>query len=124
MAKDVKSGQYYLHYFARQQPDLNWDNPKVREDLYAMLRFWLDKGVSGMRFDTVATYSKIPGFPNLTPEQQKNFAEQYTMGPNIHRYIQEMNREVLSRYDVATAGEIFGVPLDRSSQFLIAAGMS
>ncbi len=115
--KDAKSGQYYLHYFARQQPDLNWDNPKVREDLYAMLRFWLDKGVSGMRFDTVATYSKIPGFPDLTPEQQKNFAQQYTMGPNIHRYIQEMNREVLSHYDVATAGEIFGVPLDRSSQF-------
>ena len=106
-----------MHYFARQQPDLNWDNPKVRADLYAMLRFWLDKGVSGMRFDTVATYSKIPGFPDLTPEQQKNFAQQYTMGPNIHQYIQEMNREVLSHYDVATAGEIFGVPLDRSSQF-------
>jgi oligo-1,6-glucosidase len=115
--KDAKSGQYYLHYFARQQPDLNWDNPKVRADVYAMLRFWLDKGVSGMRFDTVATYSKIPGFPNLTPDQLKNFSEQYTMGPNIHRYLQEMNSKVLSRYDVVTAGEIFGVPLNRSSQF-------
>ncbi|MDP9771110.1 alpha-glucosidase [Kosakonia cowanii] len=115
--KDDKTGQYYLHYFARQQPDLNWDNPKVRGDLYAMLRFWLDKGVSGMRFDTVATYSKIPGFPDLTPEQQKNFAEQYTTGPNIHRYLQEMKQEVLSRYDVVTAGEIFGVPLERSSDF-------
>ena len=82
-----------------------------------MLRFWLDKGVSGMRFDTVATYSKIPDFPNLTQQQLTNFAEEYTQGPNIHRYINEMNREVLSHYDVATAGEIFGVPLDQSIKF-------
>ncbi|SMB41089.1 Oligo-1,6-glucosidase [Serratia proteamaculans] len=115
--KDEKTNQYYLHYFAKQQPDLNWDNPKVRQDLYAMLRFWLDKGVSGMRFDTVATYSKIPGFPNLTQQQLTNFAKEYTQGPNIHCYINEMNREVLSHYDMATAGEIFGVPLDQSIKF-------
>jgi oligo-1,6-glucosidase len=115
--KDEKTNQYYLHYFAKQQPDLNWDNPKVRQDLYAMLRFWLDKGVSGLRFDTVATYSKIPDFPNLTQQQLKNFAAEYTKGPNIHRYVNEMNREVLSHYDIATAGEIFGVPLDQSIKF-------
>ncbi|MDQ0431005.1 oligo-1,6-glucosidase [Pantoea agglomerans] len=115
--KDEKTNQYYLHYFAKQQPDLNWDNPKVRQDLYTMLRFWLDKGVSGLRFDTVATYSKIPNFPNLTKQELNNFAEEYTKGPNIHRYIKEMNKEVLSQYDVATAGEIFGVPLDQSIKF-------
>lgn len=115
--KDDKSGQYYLHYFAKQQPDLNWDNPKVRQDLYDMLRFWLDKGVSGLRFDTVATYSKIPNFPDLSQQQLKNFAEEYTKGPKIHDYVNEMNRQVLSHYDIATAGEIFGVPLDKSIKF-------
>lgn len=115
--KDDKSGQYYLHYFAKQQPDLNWDNPKVREDLYDMLRFWLDKGVAGLRFDTVATYSKIAGFPNLSPQQLKNFAQAYTEGPDIHRYIKEMNQKVFSQYDVATAGEIFGVPLEKSIDY-------
>ncbi len=108
---DKQTGQYYLHYFAPQQPDLNWDNPKVRAELYDILRFWLDKGVSGLRFDTVATFSKIPGFPDLTKAQLNNFAEAYTEGPNIHKYIHEMNRQVLSKYNVATAGEIFGVPL-------------
>ncbi|MEE4409828.1 MULTISPECIES: glycoside hydrolase family 13 protein [unclassified Serratia (in: enterobacteria)] len=116
--KDDKTNQYYLHYFSRQQPDLNWDNPKVRQELYDMLRFWLDKGVSGLRFDTVATYSKIPGFPDLPQQRVANFAEEYTKGPNIHRYVNEMNREVLSHYDVATAGEIFGVPLEQSINFV------
>lgn len=116
--KDDKTGQYYLHYFSRQQPDLNWDNPKVRQELYDMLRFWLDKGVSGLRFDTVATYSKIPGFPDLPQQRVAHFAEEYTKGPNIHRYVNEMNREVLSHYDVATAGEIFGVPLEQSINFV------
>lgn len=115
--KEDHSGQYYLHYFAKQQPDLNWDNPKVREDLYAMLRFWLDKGVAGLRFDTVATYAKIPNFPDLTSSQRQNFARTYTEGPSIHRYIKEMNRQVFSHYNIATAGEIFGVPLEKSINY-------
>lgn len=115
---EPETGQYYLHYFAKQQPDLNWDNPRVREDLYAMLRFWLDKGVSGLRFDTIATISKIPSFPDLTPQQLQNFAEAYTHGPNLHRYIHEMNREVFSHYDVATAGELFGIPLSQVPLFV------
>lgn len=117
--KDEQTGQYYLHYFGVHQPDLNWDNPKVRQDLYAMLRFWLDKGVSGLRFDTVATYSKIPDFPNLTDKQLHNFAEVYTQGPNIHRYIHELNRSIVPYYpDVVLAGEIFGVPLSQTPKYI------
>lgn len=115
--KDGKTDQYYLHYFARQQPDLNWDNPEVRQHLYAMLRFWLDKGVSGLRFDSVATYSKHPDLSDLTSAQLKNFSQEYARGPNLHRYINEMNREVLSHYNVATAGELFGIPLEQSIKF-------
>ncbi|MCF9046289.1 glycoside hydrolase family 13 protein [Acinetobacter nectaris] len=115
--KDDTTGQYYLHYFAKEQPDLNWDNPKVREELYNMLRFWLDKGVSGFRLDTVATFSKISNFPEFTPEQVLNFDEEYTKGPHLHQYIREINEKVFSEYDVVTAGEIFGVPTEESIKF-------
>lgn len=115
---DSTTNQYYLHYFAKQQPDLNWDNPKVRQEIYAMLRFWLNKGVSGLRFDTIATISKNPKFPNLTPEQLQDYAQAYTEGPNLHRYIHEMNREVLSHYDIATAGELVGIPLNQVPLFV------
>ncbi|KFX07832.1 oligo-1,6-glucosidase [Pectobacterium betavasculorum] len=116
--KDNATQQYYLHYFGVQQPDLNWDNPKVREEVYDMLRFWIDKGVSGLRMDTVATFSKNPAFPDLTPEQLQNFAYTYTQGPNLHRYIQEMHQKVLAKYDVVSAGEIFGVPLEEAAPFI------
>nr|WP_113869570.1 alpha-glucosidase [Brenneria salicis]NMN91671.1 oligo-1,6-glucosidase [Brenneria salicis ATCC 15712 = DSM 30166]RBP57484.1 oligo-1,6-glucosidase [Brenneria salicis ATCC 15712 = DSM 30166]RLM28557.1 glucohydrolase [Brenneria salicis ATCC 15712 = DSM 30166] len=116
--KDSATDQYYLHYFGVNQPDLNWDNPKVREEVYDMLRFWINKGVSGLRMDTVATFSKNPAFPDLTTEQLKNFAYTYTQGPNLHRYLQEMNQKVLSKYDVVSAGEIFGVPLEEAAPFI------
>ncbi|AIU88810.1 MULTISPECIES: glycoside hydrolase family 13 protein [Pectobacterium] len=116
--KDNATQQYYLHYFGVQQPDLNWDNPKVREEVYDMLRFWIDKGVSGLRMDTVATFSKNPAFPDLTPKQLQNFAYTYTQGPNLHRYIQEMHQKVLAKYDVVSAGEIFGVPLEEAAPFI------
>ncbi|MCE0494165.1 glycoside hydrolase family 13 protein [Vibrio salinus] len=116
--KDKTTQQYYLHYFGKHQPDLNWDNPKVREELYSILRFWLNKGVSGLRFDTVATLSKIPNFPDLTPQQLKDFSLAYTQGPNLHKYLKEMNREVLSHYDAVSAGEIFGVPMKQVPLFV------
>ncbi|MCV9877399.1 glycoside hydrolase family 13 protein [Brenneria izbisi] len=116
--KDSATDQYYLHYFGVNQPDLNWDNPKVREEVYDMMRFWINKGVSGLRVDTVATFSKNPAFPDLTTEQLKNFAYTYTQGPNLHRYLREMNQKVLSKYDVVSAGEIFGVPLEEAAPFI------
>lgn len=106
---DETAGQYYLHSFAPQQPDLNWDNPKVRAEVYDLMRFWLDKGVSGFRMDVIAFISKIPGLPDLTADQLAQPQRVYANGPHLHAYLQEMHREVLAPYDALTVGEAFGV---------------
>jgi oligo-1,6-glucosidase len=109
--KDGATGQYYLHCFAEKQPDLNWENPKVRAEVYDLMRFWLDKGVSGFRMDVIPFISKQPGLPDMTPEQLRQPQDIYASGPKVHEYLQEMNREVLHRYDVMTVGEAFGVTI-------------
>jgi len=111
---DKTTDQYYLHYFAVKQPDLNWDNPKVRAEVYALMKFWLDKGVDGFRMDVIPLISKDQAFPDLTPEQLKNIGTAYANGPHIHEYLQEMNREVLSKYDVMTVGEALGISLEQT----------
>ena len=98
---------YYLHYFADSQPDLNWENPKVRREVYDIMRFWLDKGVDGFRLDAIAYISKDTAFPPLRAEFKGEWGKYYASGPRLHEYLQEMNREVLSRYDVATVAEAF-----------------
>jgi len=98
---------YYLHYFADSQPDLNWENPRLRREIYDMMRFWLDKGVDGFRLDAIAFISKDTAFPPLPPEYKGEWGKYYANGPHLHEYLQEMNREVLSRYDVATVAEAF-----------------
>lgn len=102
-------GDFYLHYFAKQQPDLNWDNPKVRTDIYDIMRFWLDKGVAGFRMDVIPLISKDPRFPDLTAEQRADIATPYAHGPRTHQYLREMNRQVLRRYDAMTVGEAIGI---------------
>ena len=106
---DEASGQYYLHSFTPGQPDLNWDNPRVRAEVYDIMRFWLDKGVSGFRMDVIAFISKRPGLPDLTVEELAHPERVYANGPRLHDYLREMNREVLSRYDAMSVGEAFGV---------------
>ena len=98
---------WYLHYFADSQPDLNWENPKVRREVHDIMRFWLDKGVDGFRLDAIAYISKDTSFPPLPPEYKGEWGKYYASGPRLHEYLQEMNREVLSRYDVATVAEAF-----------------
>lgn len=111
---DAATNQYYLHYFAVKQPDLNWDNPKVRQEVYSLMRFWLDKGVDGFRMDVIPLISKDPTFPELTSEQLKDVSKVYANGPHMHEYLQEMNREVLSKYDVMTVGEALGISLEQT----------
>jgi oligo-1,6-glucosidase len=111
---DAATGQYYLHYFAIKQPDLNWDNPKVRSEVYGLMKFWLDKGVDGFRMDVIPLISKNQSFPDLTPEQLGDIGVAYANGPHMHDYIQEMNREVLSKYDVMTVGEALGISLEQT----------
>ncbi len=111
---DPATNGYYLHLFAEKQPDLNWENPKVRQEVYELMKFWLDKGVDGFRMDVIPFISKREGLPDLPPEYLKRPQYFYAMGPHLHDYLQEMNREVLSKYDVMTVGEAFGVTLDQT----------
>ncbi|MFZ1136203.1 MAG: alpha-glucosidase, partial [Candidatus Korobacteraceae bacterium] len=111
---DPTTGEYYLHLFAEKQPDLNWDNPKVRNEVYDLMKFWLDKGVDGFRMDVIPFISKREGLPDLPPEAMAKPQYFYAMGPHLHEYLQEMNKEALSKYDVMTVGEAFGVTLEQT----------
>ena len=110
--QDPATNEYYLHLFAVKQPDLNWDNPKVRQEVYALMKFWLDKGVDGFRMDVIPFISKPAKLANLQPEYMMGPQYYYTQGPHLHEYLQEMNKEVISKYDMTTIGEAFGVTLN------------
>lgn len=109
---DKKTGQYYLHLFAPGQPDLNWENPKVRESVWNLMKFWLDKGVDGFRMDVINFLSKPKGLPDApNPEKTAMASVDHveplvTNGAKLNDYLQEMNRKVLSKYDVMTVGEM------------------
>ncbi len=115
---DPKTNEYYLHYFAVKQPDLNWDNPKVREEVFSLMKFWLDKGVDGFRMDVIPIISKQPGLPDLTPEQMKNEFAVFAAGPHRDEYLQQMNREVLSKYDDMSVGEAAGITLAQEPELV------
>jgi len=115
---DDTTQQFYLHMFAVKQPDLNWDNPKVRQDVYSLMRFWLDKGVDGFRMDVIPLISKPTGLPDIPPDQLRNIANILANGPHRDEYLQEMNREVLSRYDDMTVGEALGISLAQTPQLV------
>jgi oligo-1,6-glucosidase len=112
--KDPATGEYYLHLFAEKQPDLNWDNPKVRREVYDIMKFWLDKGADGFRMDVIPFISKDQSFPDFPKDYDGNYGRVYASGPKLHDYLQEMNREVLSKYDVMTVGEAAGVTLEKT----------
>ena len=111
---DPATGEYYLHLFAEKQPDLNWDNPKVRHEVYDLMKFWLDKGVDGFRMDVIPFVSKDQTFPDFPANFDGHAEYIYAGGPHMHEYLQEMNREVLSKYDVMTVGEAFGTTLQQT----------
>ncbi|WP_210519943.1 glycoside hydrolase family 13 protein [Hymenobacter terricola] len=102
---DSLTKAYYLHYFSRKQPDLNWNNPKLRQEAYGLMRFWLDKGIDGFRMDAFQFVAKDPAFPPMPGLTERNFTNAYNHGPHLHDYLQEMNREVLSKYNIMTVAE-------------------
>lgn len=106
---DSATSAWYLHYFSRKQPDLNWENAKVRKEIYDMLKFWFDKGVDGFRMDVIPFISKDTTFPPLPKEYNGDMVAFYANGPHLHEYLQEMNKEVLSKYDIMTVAEGIGV---------------
>jgi oligo-1,6-glucosidase len=102
-----ETDMYFLHLFSTKQPDLNWENAKVRQEVYNMMTWWLDKGIDGFRMDVINMISKVEGFPNgeVVNGLYGNGQPYYMNGPRIHEYLKEMNREVLSKYDIVTVGE-------------------
>ena len=105
---DSRTDMYYLHLFSEKQPDLNWRNTKVRAEVYDLMKWWLDKGIDGFRMDVINMISKVEGYPDGEPIPGSKYGNRlpYVMnGPHVHEYLQEMNREVLSKYDVITVGE-------------------
>ncbi|WP_394136795.1 glycoside hydrolase family 13 protein [Cytobacillus oceanisediminis] len=117
---DKNTGEYYLHLFSKKQPDLNWENPKLRNEIYDMMTWWLEKGIGGFRMDVINFISKVDGLPNDKPKPGKKFAsgsKYYRNGPRIHEYLQEMNEKALSNYDVMTVGEMPGVTPELARQY-------
>jgi len=110
---DVATGQYYLHTFSPQQPDLNWENPKLRAALQQMIRWWLEKGIDGFRLDAISFISKTPGLPDHVGEGRYIFSLPNMMnGPQYHAYLRELNRSVLCNYDIVTVGECIGLTVE------------
>ena len=108
---DETTDEYYLHLFSKKQPDLNWENPKLRKEVYNMMKFWLDKGIDGFRMDVINMISKNPELPDGDKRKGQLYGDggRYFMnGPRIHEFLQEMNQEVLSKYPVMTVGEMPG----------------
>ncbi len=120
---DEASGQYYLHLFSKKQPDLNWENPKVRDEVFSMMDWWLKKGIDGFRMDVISLISKPEGMPDA-PAEAGGFAtfNISANGPHVHEYLQEMNRRVLSRYDIMTVGETSGVTLEEAKRYASLSG--
>ena len=118
-----KTQEYYLHLFTQKQPDLNWENPTVRKEIYDIITFWLNKGVDGFRMDVISLISKRMEFTSV-PETLPfiDVMEQYySNGPRVHEFIKEMNKQVLSRYDIVTVGEGPGVNLTHGPKYVSAA---
>lgn len=102
---DSASNAYYLHYFSRKQPDLNWENPALRKEIYGIMQFWADKGIDGFRLDAFQFAAKDTTFPAFPGGFEKDFVKYYAMVPGLHNYLQEMHKEVFSKYNVMSVAE-------------------
>ena len=119
---DEATSQYYLHLYSRKQPDLNWENPQVRHAIYAMMRWWLDRGVDGFRMDVINMISKDTSLPDVTPRPGSAYGpseEHVACGPRTHEFVHEMHREVFAGRDghVLTVGEMPGVTVAEATLF-------
>lgn len=116
---DATTEEYYLHIFTKKQPDLNWENPLVRKEIYKMMHFWLEKGVDGFRMDVISLISKKPEFDNSPVDNLMHMVyNYYANGPRIHDYLREMHSRVLSRYDIMTVGEGPGITTDHAKDYV------
>ena len=119
---DPQTDMYFLHLFSKKQPDLNWDNPKVRDAVFDMMNWWCEKGIDGFRMDVISLISKPEGLPD-GPVGENGYGDSgCANGPHVHEYLQEMNRRVLSKYDLITVGEAAGVTLEEAKKYANADG--
>lgn len=115
---DEATGQYYLHLFDKTQADLNWENKEMRQEVYKMMRYWAEKGVSGFRLDVINLISKDQAFLNDTGEGAAGDGRKfYTDGPRVHEFLQEMNKEVFVGTDVITVGEMSSTSIDNCIKY-------
>ena len=116
---DEETQMYYLHCFSKKQPDLNWENPKVRDDIFAMMDWWCQKGIDGFRMDVISMISKKEGLPDVPTDGglYGNCMYGTCNGPHVHEYLQEMNQRVLSKYDLMTVGECAGVTIEEAKKY-------
>ncbi|MGL5347194.1 MAG: glycoside hydrolase family 13 protein [Peptostreptococcaceae bacterium] len=118
---DEATGMYYLHLFSKKQPDLNWENENLRNEVYDMMKWWLDKGIDGFRMDVINFISKNQDFPNGEVSEGGNYGDfgPHSMnGPRVHEFLKEMNNEVLSKYDIVTVGETPGVSVEEAKKYV------
>ena len=117
---DEATGMYYLHCFSKKQPDLNWENEKVRDEVFDMMTWWCEKGIDGFRMDVISMISKVPGLPDGPLKDSGLYGDLNPCvcnGPRVHEFLQEMNRRVLSKYDLLTVGEAAGVTIDEAKKY-------
>ena len=115
---DKETEMYYLHMFSKKQPDLNWENPKVRQEVFDMMTWWCDKGIDGFRMDVISMISKTKEMPDGEIQGLYGSPNPYCVnGPKVHAYLKEMNKKVLSKYDIMTVGETPGVTTELAKQY-------
>ena len=115
---DKTTDMYFLHLFSKKQPDLNWDNPAVRQDVFDMMNWWLKKGVDGFRMDVISLISKEPGLPDREPGINGYATFNVSAnGPHVHEYLQEMRQKALNNADTITVGECSGVTLEEAKKY-------
>lgn len=119
---DPQTDMYFLHLFSKKQPDLNWDNPKVRDRVFEMMNWWCEKGIDGFRMDVISLISKPEGLPDGIPGETGYADSGCANGPHVHEYLKEMNKKVLSHYNLITVGEASGVTLEEAKKYASADG--
>ncbi|MFC3040501.1 alpha-glucosidase [Virgibacillus xinjiangensis] len=118
---DERTKEYYMHVFSKKQPDLNWENPVVRKELYSMVNWWLDKGIDGFRVDAISHIKKLPGLPDLPNPEQKEYVpsmEGHRNREGIQVYLKELKEETFSNYDIMTVGEANGVTVEEADEWV------
>jgi alpha-glucosidase len=116
---DENTEEYFMHVFSRKQPDLNWENPKVRKELYEMVNWWLDKGIDGFRVDAISHIKKVAGFPDLPNPKKKKYVPSLDGHMNrdgIQIFLEELKKETFDNYDIMTVGEANGVKIEEDAE--------